>query len=282
MDLLLMYGLWFGSVALVGVASYQHVAARASAYLQKKSVEASAQLGEMFISLSRQHVWVLYALAPFAVGGLTWLLTEKWWAGAIGLVGGIVVPSAVITHMDRAQRKKFHAQLVDGLLLLSSSLKAGLSMLQSFTVVAEEMPQPLSQEFGLILKEARMGVNLDEAVKHLTGRMPSDDTTLFVTAVLVAREAGGDVTHIFARLVETLRDRKKIKEKIKTLTFMARLQGIIMGMLPFVFSWVVYQMDHNYFRYFLNDPMGRMMLVTIIVLQIIGTIMFVRFSRSPL
>ncbi len=282
MDLLLMYGLCFGSVVLAGVASYATLTQRTTTYLQEKSVQAAAQLSEMFINLSRRTLWLMYALAPLAVGGLGWLLTERWYVGVAGAAVGVLVPRIIIVQMDRARRKKFHAQLVDGLLLLSSSLKAGLSMLQAFSVLAEEMPAPISQEFGLLLKETRMGINLDEAVKHLRKRMPSDDVTLFVTAVLVAREAGGDVTHIFGRLVETLRERNKIKEKVKTLTFMSRLQGALMAMLPFGFSYVVYQMDHNYFHYFFSDPMGRMMLTAVVVLQVLGGLLFLRFSRSPL
>ena len=127
-----------------------------------------------------------------------------------------------------------------------------------------------------------MGVSLDEAMVHFRQRIPSDDTTLFVTAVLVARETGGDVTSIFTQLVETLRERKKIKEKIKTLTFMARMQGIVMGILPVAFSYATYRMDPDHFGFFLHDPLGRMILVGVIGVQCFGALLFMRFSKSPL
>ena len=155
-------------------------------------------------------------------------------------------------------------------------------MTQAFTVLVEEMPPPISQEFSLVLKESRMGVNLDETLVHLKQRIPGDDVALFVTAVLVARETGGDITRIFGRLVETLRDRKKLRERIMTLTFMARMQGILMGMLPFMFGVLVYQMNPNYCRFFVTDPTGRIMLIVIAGLQTVGGVLFFRFSRSPL
>jgi tight adherence protein B len=200
----------------------------------------------------------------------------------VGVGLGLMVPKAMVPLMKAKRYNMFHGQLVDGLLMISSCVRAGLSMVQAFTVLAEEMPAPISQEFGLLLKETRMGVNLDEAMIHFRERMPSDDTNLFVTAVLVARETGGDITAIFTRLVDTLRERKKIKEKIKTLTFMARMQAVVMAMLPVVFSLVIHKMDPNHFKFFLTDTAGQIMLACIVVVQIFGAFLFMRFSRSPL
>jgi len=282
MQLWLMYGLCFGSAVLAGIASYPPMAERIAAYVRRRAAEATAQLSDMFLNLSHYAVWLMYTCSPLVVGGLAWLMTENWIFGCVGAAVGIAVPRLILVQMQRNRHKRFQAQLVDGLLLLSSSLKAGLSMLQAFTVLVEEMPPPISQEFGLVLKETRMGISLEEAMAHLKRRMPSDEVTLFITAVLVARETGGDITHIFARLVETLRERKKIKERIKTLTFMARLQGIIMAMLPLVFGYVVYRMNNEYFQFFFTDPLGRMMFGVVIGLQVIGLLLFARFSRAPM
>lgn len=277
-----VFGLSCGSVAALGMITYPMVADRVTSTIQRKADEASLQLEDIFIRLSRKQLWMIYALSPPVVGVLLWLMTGQGPMGLVGMVLGFMVPHLSIKFIQKTRLKKFHAQLIDGLLLMSSSLKAGLSMLQAFTVLAEEMPTPISQEFGLILKETKMGVNLDEAMYHLKKRISTDDVNLFVTAVLVARESGGDVTHIFGRLVETLRERKKIKEKIKTLTFMSQMQGFLMAMLPFVFSWIVYQMNHNYFQFFVQDPMGRMLAVVVVTMQVISLVLFTRFSRSPL
>lgn len=282
MMLLLAYGLSFGSVALAVFTAYPQLAERFTAYVDRQSARASAELSDIFMNPAQRTVWVLYALSPVIVAALLLVVTGNLIVAAAGLVVGIMVPRLIVKQTRVRYKKKFHDQLVDGLLLLSSSLKAGLSMTQAFTVVAEEMPSPISQEFGLILKESRMGVNIDEAMLHLKQRVPGDDVSLFVTAVLVARETGGDITSVFARLVETLRDRKKLKERIATLTFMARMQGFVMAMLPFAFGFLVYQMNKDYFRFFLYEPMGRMLLAVIIALQVVGGLLYWRFSRSPL
>ncbi len=276
------YGLCLGAVALAANTAYRLFSQQVSDYLRQRSTEAAEQLGELFLNLPQRTLWTAYALAPLAAGGLAWLLTERWVLGLTGAALGIVVPRVVIAQVKRAREQTFHAQLVDALLIMSSSLKAGLSMMQAFTVIAEEMPPPIAQEFGLILKQTRMGVGLEEAIGTLKRRMPSDDLMLFATAVLVSRETGGDVTHLFARLVETLRERKKLRERIKTLTFMARLQGAVMGALPILFGVSVSQMNREYFSFFLTDPTGRLLLVVVVVLQIVGGLLFLRFARSPL
>jgi len=282
MELLLAYSLCFGSVTVAGVAAYQTLSQQLADYLRRRSVEATAQLGEMFLDLPRRRVWLAYALSPLVVGFGAWLLTERVVFGLLGGALGVVLPKLVIGHLNRTRQKRFQGQLVDALLVMSSSLKAGLSLMQAFGVVAEEMPPPISQEFGLLIKQTRMGVNLEEAVATLKRRMPSDDVSLFATAVLVARETGGDITQLFGRLVETIRERKKLKERIKTLTFMSRAQGVLMGMLPIVFAVVVFRMNPEYFRWFFTDDLGRLMLAAVAFLQVIGALLFMRFARSPL
>ena len=279
---LLAYALCFGSVATAGLAVYPQVSDRAAQYFRRQARDAAGQLEQMFVLLPSQRVWLLHALAPPVMGVLAWMLSGLWAMGLVGLAIGLVLPKLLMRHLVRVRTKTFHAQLIDGLLLLSSCLRAGLSLMQSLAVLAEEMPPPISQEFGLVLKETRMGINLDEAMMHARDRMPSDDMHLFVTAVLVARESGGDITAIFTQLVETLRERKKVRERIKTLTFMARLQGGLMAALPLVFAYSTYTMNHEHFAYFLNNPTGKGLLMLVGLLEVIAAGLFLRFSRSPM
>src|SRR3989338_6331377 len=280
--LTMISGLIFGSVTIAGLATYPPLLTNVKLYVDRRATDARIQLDDIFVNLSQYRLKFLYAAAPLVLGLVFWLVSGQWLAAVVGFSLGLVVPKLTVPFVKAKRNKLFHTQLVDGLLLLSSCLRAGLSMLQSFTVIAEEMPAPINQEFGLILKETRMGINLDEAMTHFKQRMPSADTGLFGTAVLVARERGGDVTAIFARLVETLRERKKIREKIKTLTFMARMQAIVKGLLPIGFSYTVLKIDPNHFTFFLHDPVGKLLLVGIIILQMLGAYLFIRFSRSPL
>ncbi|MBI2093963.1 MAG: type II secretion system F family protein [Candidatus Omnitrophica bacterium] len=277
----IVYGLAFSSGALIGLAGYPPVKQRVSNYVSKQVQSAQQQLEDLFFIASRQQLQLLHLAVPPTLGLLLWLASGIWFLGLLGFVGGIVVPRLWVKRFKASRYKKFQNQLVDGLMLLSSCLRAGLSMMQSFAVVAEEMPAPISQEFGLILKETRMGIGLEDAMTHFKKRLPSNETNLFVTAVLVTRELGGDITTIFTQLVETLRERKKIRERIVTLTFMARLQGIIMMFLPVAFIFVTYNIDKSHFNFFLQDPLGRVILGGIILAQMVTIALFLRFGRMP-
>ncbi len=272
----------FSSVVLAGLTAYPTLAERVRDMLQRRVQDASVQLEDMFVTISHSRLQLLYASAPVVVGVLLWLITGFWGAGVVGVIVGVLAPKFSVRHARRRREQQFHGQLVDGLLLLSSCLRAGLSMTQAFSVLAEEMPPPISQEFGLMLKEIRMGVNIDEALKHMMKRLPSDELHMFISTVLVARETGGDVTAVFVKLVETLRERKKIKERIKTLTFMAKLQGTVMALLPFAFFAVTASANKSQFTFFLTDPQGRVMLGIVVLLQVMSASLFFRFSRTPL
>ncbi len=284
----LIYGVTFGSGALLGMGLAKSLSAllQINYYLKRTSESSRLFLQETFLDLydisSPRKRWI-YVVSPILCGLMGLVLSNGWWgAGLAGMGVGLVLPRPLLKQLIAVRRSKFQSQLVDMLLLVCSSLRAGMSMLQSFTVVAEEMPPPISEEFELLVKETSMGVSVDEAMAHFRARMPSDETSLFVTGVLVARETGGDVTTVFTKLIDTLRERKKIIERIKTLTFMARLQGVVMVILPIVFSYSTYSIDPGHFSFFMNDPQGRMMLAGVVGVQALSMFLFVRFSRSPL
>lgn len=284
--LTVIYGLVFGSGALLGLGlsralstllDIQYFTRRVSETVRMSFQEVAIDLYDLSSPRKR---WI-YTMSPIVGGVLGLVIGSSWIGGLIGAMVGLVAPKPFFKQLVAARRRKFLSQLVDMLLLVSSSLRAGMSMLQAFTVVAEEMPPPISEEFELLLKETSMGVSLDEAMTHFLQRMPSDETSLFVTSVLVARETGGDVTNVFTKLIETLRERRKIAERIKTLTFMARMQGFIMVLLPVVFSYSTYTMDPGHFSFFIQDPTGRMLLMGVIGLQSLSMFLFFRFSRPP-
>ncbi|MNM99126.1 Bacterial type II secretion system protein F domain protein [compost metagenome] len=129
--------------------------------------------------------------------------------------------------MDRIQQ-----QLPDGLLMLASSLRAGVGFNPALETLAQDGQPPLAQELSLILREQHMGVRTEEALEHFAQRVPIDDAKLFVAAVTISREVGGNLAETLATLAETLRRKLMMEGKVKALTAQGRLQGIVMAMLP--------------------------------------------------
>lgn len=196
----------------------------------------------------------------------------------MGITLGLALPSLVIKRLQQQRKARFQAQLIDGVQLISSSLKGGLSLLQAIEVLVEELPAPISQEFGLVLRENKMGITLDESLKRINERVNIEELGLLVNSILVAKETGGDLTKVLSRLSTTIRDNRKLKESIKTLTLQGRMQGIIMLVLPFFFIAGVLSINRNHFNIMLETEQGRMLLMLAVILQAVGMLLIRKFS----
>ena len=244
-----------------------------------KAEKTSSQFEEMFIFLKKKVIVTLYIITPLILGILGFILTRKALVSLIGMAAGVSFPFLLIKFMDKKRRSKFSAQLGDGLMIMSSCLKGGLTLIQSFEVLAEEMEPPIGQEVSLLIREIKVGVSLEEALTRLEKRMPSEEMTLITSAILVARETGGDLTKVFARLIETIRDRTKLKEMVQTLTLQARLQAVIISLLGPVFAVVVLKINPDHFQVMWQNEIGKILLMAAGFLQVIGIILIVIFGK---
>jgi tight adherence protein B len=217
-------------------------------------------------------------LAPVALFILGFLFSHSFLLAFFCGVAGLALPTLVLRIMETRRNSLFQRQLVDGLMILSSSLKAGLSLLQALEVLVEEMPAPISEEFGLIVRENKMGVALEQSLLRLNQRMKIEELGLLINAILVARETGGDLTRVFNRLAVTIRDNRKLRESIQTLTMQGRLQGWIMSLLPIVFVAWVYNFNRHHFEIMFNTPTGRFLLLLALALQLVGIFLIKKFS----
>ena len=237
------------------------------------------KLDGMFLDVPLKRLILLDVLSPLVCGLLGFLFTRALWGTLAAMAGGFFVPLAVIKQLVSARRKKFAAQLVDGLMLLSSSLKAGLSLTQAFETLVEEMPAPISQEFGLVVRQMRMGVSIEEAMSMLKKRMRVDELDMIITAMLVSKETGGDLTVTFSKVIYTIQERNKLFGRVAALCVQAKMQGVIMSILPIVFGLFVYKVNPGFFDIFLKDKFGRMLLVYAAISEVLGIIFIAKLSR---
>ena len=245
----------------------------------KKAAAAEKQLDTMFIQVNKNKLVMLYSITPIVLGAVAFIFLHSFVFIFLAALVGLALPAIVIKKIEAQRKTKLSTQLVDGVMILSSSLKGGLSLIQAIEVLVEEMPAPISQEFGLILRENKMGVSMDESLRRLYDRMKIEELGFLVSSLLVAREAGGDLTKVLSRLATTIRDNSKLKEKVKTLTLQGRMQGIIMSVLPILFIGWVITFNRNHFDVMLNSDTGRLLLIVAAVLQIVGMILIYRFSK---
>jgi len=244
---------------------------------EARQVRFTDKLEESFIFWEKEK-FLLFSFVPFILGGISLFLFRNIVGLILGFILGLVFPNIMVTVATKARINKFQGQLADSLMILTSSLKAGLSFIQALEVLCEEMPAPISQEFNLVLKENKLGVSLEDSLRNLRKRFPLEEVNLLVTSILIAREAGGELTRVFSRLTDTIRNNIKLKERITTLTLQGKLQGVIMMVLPFAFSYFVYKQNPDHFTVMLQSQQGRMLLFIAVALQLIGMVLIKKFS----
>lgn len=271
--------LMFGSISLL---AYQYIPSflRRYAEVQKKRTEkVGSQLDEMFIFTERQRLVRIFTITPLSLGLLGFIIARHPLGLVIGVALGLISPPIIIRNMSINRRHKFESQLVDALMLLVSSLKAGMSLNQAFEVLVEEMPAPISHEFALLVRENKMGMDLGECFAHLKQRMPLEDLSLISTAIGIVRDTGGDLTEVLEKLVFTIREKNKLSGRVRALTVQGRLQGYIMMVLPVAFSIFIYFVNPHNFQIMLQDKLGRALLTWAIISEGIGIILIKKFSK---
>ena len=232
----------------------------------------------MFVLVPTKKLFLYYTISPLVFAITGFIIFNKFFVVLIGLVLGFILPGLIIKNLEARRKKKFKTQLLDALMTLSSSFKGGLSLLQAIELLVEEMPPPISQEFSLVLRENKIGVSLEESLNRLNRRIALEELELVVSSILVSRETGGDLTKVFSRLANSMRDKRKIQEQIKTLTLQGRMQGFIMSFLPIAFTIWVVSINRHHFDVMFSSELGRMLLIAAVFLQIIGMFLIKKFS----
>ncbi|MCK4859358.1 MAG: type II secretion system F family protein [Candidatus Omnitrophica bacterium] len=241
--------------------------------------KTSEHLEQMFIKFPSHIVSHIIFFSPFILGIAGFLLSNNFFIALISAAFGLILPTLIIKRFQRRRSEKFESQLADGLASLSSSLRGGLSFLQAVEVLVQELPPPISQEFKLVLAENKLGVPLEKSLEKLAHKMNSEALTLTVRAVLIVRQSGGDLPAVFFQIVNTIKERNKLEQRIKTLTSQGRMQGMLMGFLPVIFAVIVFSANPSLIQIMLEEPIGQIMLIYALISEIIGIILIKRVCQ---
>lgn len=247
---------------------------------QEKQLEkVTKEMPRTFVREEKKKLLNLYTITPLIVTLAAFVVFKSLLGSLAGFVVGIILPTIIIKQRLAKRRIKFSQQLVDGMNVISGSLKAGLSLIQSIETLVEEMPAPISEEFGLVLRENQMGIPLEESLYSLKKRMLSDELNLLVTAILVSRETGGDLTQVLSQLCFTIREREKLKNRVRVLCTQGKLQGWIMGFIPIAFGAFIYMQNPHTFDVMLQDPVGQKLLIWVVISQVLGLFFIRKLSK---
>jgi tight adherence protein B len=154
--------------------------------------------------------------------------------------------------------------------MMCNGLKSGFSFQQTMENVASDMPAPIGVEFGRVCNEIRFGATLDDALNNMLERVKSPDLMLVVSAVLIQRTTGGNLSEILSTISETIRDRIKIKGEISSITAQGRMSGMIIGALPICIAAILMVVNPDYMSTFFTTTAGNIMLAVSVVMEVLG------------
>lgn len=254
-------------------------------YLAKKSLgqreEVLALMDKMFIESDRKKVTYTMLATSFGFGLLAFFIV--WPHFTVGIVFFSVItalgwqaPKVVMTFLFEARCNRLVNQMVDGMTIMANSIKAGQSLTQAMERVVENISGPLSQEFSLILNKVRLGMAVEEALNEFGERIPRQDVQMFVTAVNILKETGGNLAETFQTIVTTVRERQKVEKKIEAITAQGKMQAAIVTLVPFLILGIFQLVDPNYVRPLFTTPLGWLALALVLTLQIIGLIVMIK------
>lgn len=182
------------------------------------------------------------------------------------------LPVMWILSRRKRRLKAFSTQLPDALEMMARALRAGQSLAFGFNAVAAEMSPPIGREFGRVFEEQNLGVALDDSLRSMCKRVPNLDLRFFVTAVILQRQTGGDLSEILDKIGALVRERFRILGQVQALTGEGRLSGIVLMALPLVLFVVVYNMNPDYVSQLFTDPAGKKMLAVAVFMQFLGAV----------
>ena len=220
----------------------------------------------------------LFILYSIAAAGLSIFLTSLLGQSAVAiLVFGLVAlvcPYMYLKFITWKRLRKFLEQLPDGLDMISQSLQAGLGLTQAMVFVSRETPDPLGTEFSVFIEEVNLGLPLADALKKLEQRMNLPEVRLFNTALLVQREVGGSLAELLQKLADIIRDRFRIERLIKSLTAQNRMSAWTVCSIPPILAVFMFVREPEIMNNMMTDPIGRGLLATAVVLELIGILVF--------
>jgi len=210
---------------------------------------------------------VLAMIGLSAVTGILFAIFQGMVAGLIAFGVMLLLMVGFLQFSGSREKKKFENQLPDTLTLMSTSLRAGYSLLQATEAVASEAQNPTAREFGRALTEARLGISVSDSLNGIAERTQSKDFEWAVMAIDIQREVGGNLAEVLQTVADTMRARNRLKGEIKALTAEGRISAIVLGSLPFLLFGFLWFSNRDYLLPLIESSFGRISIAVGILLM---------------
>jgi len=230
----------------------------------------SDELREEFVLLSPVRIATALVVSAALLAGTTLAATRS--AAIAGVSGSVpVLLAGLMVRWYRNRRKKSILSQLPALLdLLSGHVRAGHSLPESLAETVPLLPHGIREEMAWVLQQTRLGTPLVEALTSWEERIRSEETSLLVRPLRAAIPGGGNVVDLLERTRDILRLRMRTTEKLRSMTAQARLQAVVLTLLPPAFAVALSKVDPGFFPNLVGTPQGKSIMAIAFVLQILG------------
>lgn len=265
----------FGGVTLtllVGWAVLAFWAPASAAISARWKVYVTWLDGELksIYSPMRARSFVLRQVAFAAVGILGGVVLDSIGLGVVVAVALGYMPLLQLSRDRLKRRAALEAQLDSTLQSLANTILVTQNLEDAFETVARQFDPPISQEADVLVKQVRLGMPMDEALQDLARRTQSRSVDGLVTALTIGRQTGGELPKVLETIAQVLRETTRVEGMMAAKTSEGKAQGLVMGMLPFVFGGGLQIIDPDWMRPLFKDPIGYAVLAVVCVLEIVG------------
>jgi tight adherence protein B len=240
----------------------------------------------LFIEIPQHKLTYMLLASSVGIGFFFLIIIGYFGSWIVGTIFGFIMafigfkaPRWIVDFLVERRIKAYSLQMVDALQLLSNGVRAGLSVPQAIGMIVEEMPSPISQEFNILLQQNRIGMPLEECFENLAKRVPLEDNDMFVSAVNILRETGGNLAETFDTIVDVIRERVRLQQKVDTFTAQGMFQGMTIGAMPYMLGFVYFLQDPNSMTPLFTTPLGLVMLSGALLFDIAGIYVIMKIVK---
>ena len=237
--------------------------------LQAKLHDLLEQAGLKWTPTRLVNACLIAGLAGFFVAWLMLPGTVRQFAWAVGLASA-AAPFVYVLRQRKSRIGRFEELFPESLEFVARSMRAGHAFSVSLEMIHREFQEPLAGEFRRTFEEHNLGLPLEVALQKLAKRVPLLDVHFFVSAVLLQKRTGGNLAEILDKLAYVIRERFKLRGRIRAISAHGRMTGIALTCIPIGVAVIMFYVNPDYVRFFFNDEIGHYMMGAAVLLQVIG------------
>jgi tight adherence protein B len=225
---------------------------------------------------------LLLAVMVASMAGLAATMIASHQPLVVGLAAAVAAGSLPLLYVRQRRGKRLariEAQLPEVLDLLTRALRAGHALNAALKMAGEEMAEPVSSEFRAVHDEVAFGVSLQQALTHLSDRVPLTELRYFVVAVLIQRDSGGNLTEILRNLSNLMRERAKLAGKVRVLSADGRMSAWVLALMPFALAALMYLANPTFMSRLWTDPIGISIIQTLLFMMALGMLVLRQIIR---